>query len=54
MKKLDKEEIKKEIVKTNDIYHEIGYKYCTTIEDIKKNRLWGNKGVTNGNILYRI
>ena len=24
------------IVKTNDIYHEIGYIYCTSIEHIKR------------------
>ena len=29
------EEIEK-IVRTNDIYHEIGYIYCTTLEDIKR------------------
>lgn len=32
----NKYEVLEEIVKTNDIYHEIGYKYCTTIEDIKR------------------
>lgn len=29
-------EVIEKIVKTNDIYHEIGYIYCTTIEDIKR------------------
>ena len=24
------------IVKTSDIYHEIGYIYCTTLEEIKR------------------
>jgi len=28
--------LEERIVKTNDIYHEIGYIYCTTIEDIKR------------------
>ena len=29
-------EVVEEIVKTNDIYHEIGYIYCTTLEEIKR------------------
>lgn len=28
--------ILEKIVETNDIYHEIGYIYCTTLEDIKR------------------
>lgn len=28
--------VEEKIVKTDDIYHEIGYIYCTTIEDIKR------------------
>ena len=28
--------IEERIIKTKDIYHEIGYIYCTTIEDIKR------------------
>ena len=29
-------EVVEKIVETNDIYHEIGYIYCTTQEDIKR------------------
>ena len=29
-------EVIEKIVRTNDIYHEIGYIYCTTLEDIKR------------------
>ena len=29
-------EVIEKIIKTNDIYHEIGYIYCTTLEDIKR------------------
>lgn len=29
-------EVIEQIIKTNDIYHEIGYIYCTTLEDIKR------------------
>ena len=29
-------EVVEEIVKRNHIYHEIGYIYCTTLEDIKR------------------
>lgn len=29
-------EVVEKIVKTNDIYHEIGYIYCTTLEEIKR------------------
>lgn len=29
-------EVIEKIVRINDIYHEIGYIYCTTIEDIKR------------------
>mgnify|MGYP005768394161 CR=1 FL=1 len=29
-------EVVKRTVKTNDIYHEIGYIYCTTLEEIKR------------------
>lgn len=29
-------EVVEKIVETNDIYHEIGYIYCTTLEDIKR------------------
>lgn len=29
-------EISEEVITTNDIYHEIGYIYCTTLEDIKR------------------
>lgn len=29
-------EIIEEVITTSDIYHEIGYIYCTTIEDIKR------------------
>lgn len=29
-------EVVERIVETNDIYHEIGYIYCTTIEEIKR------------------
>ena len=29
-------EVIEKTVKTNDIYHKIGYIYCTTIEDIKR------------------
>lgn len=29
-------EVIEKIVRTNDIYHEIGYIYCTTMEDIKR------------------
>ena len=29
-------EVIEKIVTTNDIYHEIGYIYCTTIEEIKR------------------
>ena len=29
-------EVIEKIVRTNDIYHEIGYIYCTTFEDIKR------------------
>lgn len=29
-------EVIEEIIKTNDIYHEIGYIYCTTLEEIKR------------------
>ncbi len=29
-------EIIEKIVTTNDIYHEIGYIYCTTLEKIKR------------------
>lgn len=29
-------EVIEEIITTNDIYHEIGYIYCTTLEDIKR------------------
>lgn len=29
-------EVIEKIVKTNDIYHEIGYIYCTTLEEIKR------------------
>lgn len=29
-------EVIEEIIETNDIYHEIGYIYCTTLEDIKR------------------
>ena len=29
-------EVVEEIVKTSDIYHEIGYIYCTTLEEIKR------------------
>ena len=32
----DKYEIIEEVITTNDIYHEIGYIYCTTIENIKR------------------
>lgn len=28
--------VEEKIVETNDIYHEIGYIYCTTLEDIKR------------------
>ncbi len=28
--------IEEKIVNTNDIYHEIGYIYCTTIENIER------------------
>ena len=29
-------EVIEKIVRTNDIYHEIGYIYCTTLADIKR------------------
>lgn len=29
-------EVIEEIITTNDIYHEIGYIYCTTLESIKR------------------
>lgn len=29
-------EVVEEIVETNDIYHEIGYIYCNTLEEIKR------------------
>ena len=29
-------EVVEKTVKTNDIYHEIGYIYCTTLEEIKR------------------
>ncbi len=29
-------EVIEKIVETNDIYHEIGYIYCTTLEEIKR------------------
>ena len=29
-------EVIEDVIATNDIYHEIGYIYCTTIEDIKR------------------
>lgn len=29
-------EVVEEVVYTNDIYHTIGYIYCTTLEDIKR------------------
>ena len=29
-------EVIEKIVRTNDIYHEIGYIYCTTLEEIKR------------------
>ena len=29
-------EVIEQVVETNDIYHEIGYIYCNTIEDIKR------------------
>ena len=29
-------EVEKKLVKTNDIYHEIGYIYCSTLEEIKR------------------
>ena len=29
-------EVIEQVVVTNDIYHEIGYIYCNTIEDIKR------------------
>ena len=29
-------EVIKKIITTNDIYHETGYIYCTTIEDIER------------------
>ena len=29
-------EVVEQIVKTNDIYHEIGYIYCTTLEEIER------------------
>lgn len=29
-------EITEEIITTNDIYHEIGYIYCTTLEKIER------------------
>ena len=29
-------EVIEKIVRTNDIYHEIGYIYCTTLEDIRR------------------
>ncbi len=32
----NKYEIIEEVITTNDIYHEIGYIYCTTIENIKR------------------
>lgn len=47
-------EVIEKIVKTNDIYHEIGYIYCTTIEDIKRIDYMEIKEQTNDNILYRI
>lgn len=47
-------EVIEKIVKTNDIYHKIGYIYCTTIEDIKRIDYMEIKEQTNDNILYRI
>ena len=29
-------EVVEKVITTNDIYHEIGYIYCTTLEDIKR------------------
>ena len=29
-------EVVEKTIKTNDIYHEIGYIYCTTLEEIKR------------------
>lgn len=29
-------DIEEKVIKTNDIYHDIGYIYCTTLEDIKR------------------
>ena len=29
-------EVIEKVITTNDIYHEIGYIYCTTLEDIKR------------------
>lgn len=29
-------EVEEKLVKTNDIYHEIGYIYCSTLEEIKR------------------
>lgn len=29
-------EVVEKIVKTDDIYHEIGYLYCTTLEEIRR------------------
>lgn len=33
-------EVIEDVIATNDIYHEIGYIYCTTIEDIKRIDYW--------------